>query len=404
MNLRRQLLASILALSMAIICAIPGFALNEETANPSQDISAVAEDRSLKVGSENSLENIEDKDSEDQDFEKSEERSPNYTGVAYYNYEGETAWWRFENGKVQPKASGIFRNEYGWWYVDEGKVDFTHTGVDRNEFGWWRVEDGQVNFNAKGVYQNEYGWWYVNEGKVDFSYTGVAGNEYGWWRIEAGKVNFKYNGLAKNEYGWWYLKNGKVQFGYTGIAQNSQGRWYVNKGKVDFQYDGKATYKGITYTCTDGKVTGGTNSAETNAVKVLNSVGWDFKKAYYWTTKNITYNKTVVPVDGSYGIINYANHGFVQKTGNCYTFSCCVYYLGRMANEDIHIIKGTVPYRSGGRGVHSWNEIIRNGKKYVLDAQYEQQWRNQGKQPYSGWLFTYGTKGSLVYAIDHQMD
>ena len=163
-------------------------------------------------------------------------------------------------------------------------------------------------------------------------------------------------------------------------------------------------YKGITYTCTDGKVTGGKTSAETNAVKVLNSVGWDFKKAYYWTINNITYNKYIVPVDGSYGIENYANHGFVQRSGNCYTFGCCVYYLGRMCNEDIHAIKGTVPLAAGGYGPHCWNEVTRNGKKYVLDAQYEQKWRKAGKHPYSGWLFTYGTKGSLRYNISHRMD
>ena len=335
---------------------------------------------------------------------KPAEPASNYTGIAYYTYKGETAWWRFENGKVKPKASGVFKNEYGWWYVNEGRVDFSHTGIDKNQYGWWRIENGKVNFNANGVYQNQYGWWYVENGKVNFDYTGVARNDYGWWRIENGKVNFNFNGLAKNEYGWWYLQKGKVQFGYTGLAQNSQGRWYVENGKVNFNYNGEADYKGITYTCTNGKVTGGTNSAETNAVKVLNSVGWDFKKAYYWTINNITYNKTVVPTDGSYGIMNYANHGFVQKSGNCYTFGCCVYYLGRMANEDIHIIKGTVPYAAGGRGAHCWNEVTRNGTTYVLDAQYEQQWRKKGTNPYSGWLFTYGTKGSLVYKAEARMD
>ena len=316
----------------------------------------------------------------------------------------EYGWFRVKNGYVDFKANGIYSNPYGWWKTTNGKVTFKETGLFKNENGWWRVENSKVNFDAQSIYENENGWWKTTNGKVTFDENGVFSNEYGWFKVENSKVNFKFNGIAKNQYGYWYLKKGKVQFDYTGLAQNAQGRWYFDGGKLDFDYNGEVDYRGITYTCTGGKVTGGTNSAETNAVKVLNSVGWDFKKAYYWTINNITYNKYVVPVDGTYGILNYANHGFVQRSGNCYTFSCCVYYLGRMANEDIHVIKGTVPYQSGGRGVHSWNEIYRNGKKYVLDAQYEQKWRNRGKHPYSGWLFTYGTKGSLVYRIDHQMD
>lgn len=233
----------------------------------------------------------------------------NYTGVAYYNYKGETAWWAFKNGEVQPRANGFYDNDYGTWYV----------------------------------------------------------------------------------------RNGKVDSSATGLVLNSGYRWYVLEGKLQKNYTGMVTYKGIRYKVTNGKVTGGSTQVETDAVKVLNSVGWDFKKAYYWTINNIRYNKYIVPVDGSYGVSNYAIYGFEKKTGNCYTFSCSVYYLGRMCNEDIHVIKGTVPHVGGTQGAHSWNEVKRNGKTYVLDAQYEQQWRNKGRHPYSGWLFTYGTRGSLVY-------
>ena len=233
----------------------------------------------------------------------------NYTGVAYYNYNGETAWWAFKNGEVQPKANGFYDNQFGTWYV----------------------------------------------------------------------------------------RNGKVDQSATGLVLNSGSRWYVLEGKVQKNYSGMVTYKGIRYRVTDGRVTGGATQVETDAVKILNSVGWDFKKAYYWTINNIKYNKYIVPVDGSYGVSNYAIYGLEKKTGNCYTFSCSVYYLGRMCNEDIHVIKGTVPHVGGTQGAHSWNEVKRNGRTYVLDAQYEQQWRNRGRHPYSGWLFTYGTKGSLVY-------
>ena len=318
--------------------------------------------------------------------------------------EGENGWYRVKDGYVDWNANGIYQNEYGWWKTTNGKVTFKENGVFQNGFGWWRVKDSKVDFKAQGIYQNQYGWWKTKDGKVTFDENGVFPNELGWWKVENSKVNFGFTGIANNEYGYWYLQNGKVRFDYDGLAQNSYGRWYFDGGKLDWDYDGEVEYKGITYTCTDGKVTGGKTSAETNAVKVLNSVGWDFKKAYYWTINNITYNKYIVPVDGSYGIENYANHGFVQRSGNCYTFGCCVYYLGRMCNEDIHAIKGTVPLAAGGYGPHCWNEVTRNGKKYVLDAKKKKKWRKAGKHPYSGWLFTYGTKGSLRYNISHRMD
>ena len=439
----RMLLALCLALLLAVSVSVVSFAergyeaielpdvsLSEEKQETPEEKQKTAKPTDETKASETSGETAEATTPEKSETKTKEpDGSPTevlYTGIAHTSYKGQVAWWRIKDGVVQPKANGIFQNEQGWWYVKDGKVDFSHSGVDRNEYGWWRVENGKVDFKANGIYQNGLGWWRVKDGKVDFTANGiyqnkygwwkttngqvtfkengVFGNELGWWKVKNSKVDFGFNGIAKNDYGTWYLKNGKVRFDYTGLAQNSHGRWYIANGRVDFSYDGEVDYKGVTYTCTDGKVTGGTNAAEDNAVKVLNSVGWDFKKAYYWTINNITYNKTAVPVDGSYGLMNYANHGFEQRSGNCYTFSCCVYYLGYMANEDIHVVKGSVPYRSGGRGVHSWNEVDRDGKTYVLDAQYEQQWRNQGRQPYSGWLFTYGTKGSLVYKVDYQMD
>ncbi len=157
----------------------------------------------------------------------------NYTGIAETIYEGVKAWWRVENGKVQPKATGVYQNQYGWWYVKNGKVDFNHTGIEQNKYGWWRIENGNVNFKANGVYQNRYGWWKVSGGKVDFSFTGLAQNQFGWWRIEGGQVNFKAEGFYKNKYGTWYVKGGKVDFGKTGTVTKGKQSYTVRKGKVE---------------------------------------------------------------------------------------------------------------------------------------------------------------------------
>ena len=162
--------------------------------------------------------------------------APDYTGIAKTTYNGETAWWRVVNGKVQPKAHGVFQNENGWWYVENGKVDFSHTGVEKNDNGWWRIKDGYVDFNATGIYKNK----------------------NGWWRVEKGKVNFKATGLYKNEHGWWRVERGCVNFNANGIYQNQNGSWYVKKGCVDFTKSGTVTFGKTTYTIQKGKVKGAT--------------------------------------------------------------------------------------------------------------------------------------------------
>ncbi|MBR5752994.1 MAG: C39 family peptidase [Clostridia bacterium] len=182
--------------------------------------------------------------------------APDYTGIALTTHNGVRAWWRVEDGKVRPKAHGVYSNEYGWWYVDRGRVDFDHTGIDQNEYGWWRVVDGKVDFSANSIYKNEYGWWKCKKGKVDFKADQVYKNEYGWWKCKGGKVDFKYTGIAKNEYGWWRVVKGKVDFSATGIYKNENGSWYVKKGKVDFSKTGTVVQGKTSYTLIDGKVTG----------------------------------------------------------------------------------------------------------------------------------------------------
>ena len=158
--------------------------------------------------------------------------APDYTGIALTTYEGVEGWWRVVNGKVQPKATGVYQNQYGWWYVKNGRVDFDFYGVEQNQYGWWRIESGKVNFKAQSIYQNRYGWWKCKDGKVDFSYTGVAQNQYGWWRVRTGKVDFSAHGAYRNQYGTWYVKNGKVDFGKTGTVVVGKTSYTVREGKV----------------------------------------------------------------------------------------------------------------------------------------------------------------------------
>ena len=114
--------------------------------------------------------------------------APDYTGIALTTYEGVEGWWRVVDGKVQPKATGVYQNQYGWWYVKNGRVDFDFYGVEQNQYGWWRIESGKVNFKAQSIYQNRYGTWYVKNGKVDFGKTGTVVVGKTSYTVREGKV------------------------------------------------------------------------------------------------------------------------------------------------------------------------------------------------------------------------
>ena len=155
-----------------------------------------------------------------------------YTGIAKITYNGVYGWWRVVNGFVQPKATGVFKNENGWWYVKNGMVDFQHNGVEKNENGWWRIQNGMVDFHANSIYKNQNGWWKCKNGKVDFTATGVYKNENGWWRVVKGKVDFNANGVFRNENGLWYVKKGYVDFSKTGTVSFGKATYTVQKGRV----------------------------------------------------------------------------------------------------------------------------------------------------------------------------
>ncbi len=233
-KLARPFLALLLALAIACGAFLASFAEDEETATTSTTVTS--EEKSEKDSKEEPKSEDEEKSSSttkkdsDKDDDKSTTKqsedesttsktdestteptteeptteapkepdfAPDYTGIAQTTYEGVEGWWRVVNGKVQPKATGVYQNEYGWWYVKNGRVDFE-----------------------------------TKNGKVDFSYTGVAQNEYGWWRVKNGKVDFGAHGAFRNQYGTWYVKNGKVDFGKTGTVVVGKTSYTVREGKV----------------------------------------------------------------------------------------------------------------------------------------------------------------------------
>ncbi len=149
--------------------------------------------------------------------------------------------------------------------------------------------------------------------------------------------------------------------------------------------------------------TGLGSTVDSEAKAVLDQVGWNFEAAYNWCVKNIKYTKHVPTDDDKTPVAEFAKYGFENKKGNCYCFAACLYAMGKLLGEDIHVVYGTVPYREGGSGPHAWNELKRNGTKYVCDAEFEQESKQKGKSYTNGYLFTYGTKGSWKYSDIRQI-
>lgn len=179
------------------------------------------------------------------------------------------------------------------------------------------------------------------------------------------------------------------------LAAEKQGPSFQNE--IPAGYNGTWNSNGFTLVVTDGKVTGGQPEVVDLAVKTLNKSGWDLKSAYNWCLKNMTYTRKNQDNKGGLGVEKYALNGFKAKTGNCWTYASCLYYMGRILGEDIHVVKGEVPYANGSYGPHAWNEVVRDGKTYVIDADFELARKKNGKKPSNGYMFQYKTKGTWKY-------
>lgn len=319
---------------------------------------------------------------------------------------------KYENGKLKGLYTGMAKNAYDWWYVTDGKIDYTYTGAAKNPYGIWFIEKGQLGHKTYALAEiSDSGIWYFSKGAKNTTYTGMVKIYDGnirrdkWVYIVKGlykKLSGKdyvglYTGMAKNQYGWWYITDSDLDQTFNGLARNPWGMWNIRNGKLDEKYSGSVKKDGMTYTITSGKVTGADKQVVSYAIKALNTTKWDLKSAYTWCVYKLDYDKYCVPTDGSLGAEKYAIYGFKNRKGNCYCFSNCFVQMARLLDYDAHAVRGTVPYRDGTRGNHSWAEITIDGKTYVCDPQYDHQLLQRGRTRISQYMFEYGDKGTLKY-------
>ena len=137
------------------------------------------------------------------------------------------------------------------------------------------------------------------------------------------------------------------------------------------------------------------------AAKALDEAGWDLKKAYYWSVKNLTYygnGKPDMPEHGEPGIAWYADFGFTNNKGNCFVFAATFCEMSRLLGYTTRQMYGQVPYALGGLTPHSWVEIDIDGQTYVFDPEYQYQ---TGK---NGFMIHYGMPGTWQYTAYSPME
>lgn len=234
------------------------------------------------------------------------------------------------------------------------------------------------------------------------------------------------NGFALRGLRWVYLQNGKAVNGngrlYSGTIFGQKGLYVVRNGAVDFAYRGLAFNKSGTYYCEYGKAiqsgpatrtidnekmtfdkNGKCTSARGMAVKVLYQCGFDLEKAFNWTVKTIKYyDRAPHMYDATLSTAEYAEYGFKNHRGTCYVFSSVFYELARALGYNANNVKGYVLHKDGRKTDHGWVEIIRNGKTYVCDPEYQYE-TNYRKQSGYHFMKEYGSKGSLRYEKERNL-
>ena len=127
------------------------------------------------------------------------------------------------------------------------------------------------------------------------------------------------------------------------------------------------------------------------AKSILNQVGNSLWGAYKWAGSAINY-KTMT-INANNGITFFANVGFNQRRGNCYTMASVFYYMAKALGYNVYQVSG---YHQGynAQWPHSWCEIHMNGNKYVYDPDV---YKEYGRSIYGK---RYGQSGTLKYLVE----
>lgn len=102
---------------------------------------------------------------------------------------------------------------------------------------------------------------------------------------------------------------------------------------------------------------------------------------------------------------SFADYGFKNRKGNCYVMAAMFCEMARLLGYDAKLVSGTVGLANGGRGPHSWVEIIVDGTLYICDPDcaWECYYHNQPNR-YAYYMTRYGAGNTWDYAKNGYVD
>ena len=256
--------------------------------------------------------------------------------------------------------------------------------------GWAKAGGKWYYFNTSGAMQT--GWQKIS-GKWYYFDKTTGENLTGWIKV-GGKTWYCDPANGYRLTGWQTIGGKKYYFNSSGVMQ--KGIVKISGKRYYFESDGslvinKSSYSinGIAYKVGTDGVLSYSSDAYALAAARLDKVGWNLKKAFKWSAHHIRYRfvgSSGAP-SGAKMAEYYAKIGFSRLSGDCNVMAATFYYMAKLLGYKAYFMRGSVPLARGGWGPHAWVEVVKNGRTYLCDPDYEY---DDGR---NGYMITYSSGG-----------
>lgn len=273
---------------------------------------------------------------------------------------------QFDNSWQENKTSGVIAGTTGQSKMLTG----LRMSIENNSENCF---DGSIQYQVH----------FSNDGWANTVSDGTASVSNGNG-IEAIRINLT-GELAK--YCDVYYRTHVENLGWMGWAKNGQAAGTTKLGYHMEALEVRLVLKGTYVAPNENYYKDYLNPTLQRAHEINNSLGRDLRAAFNYA-KSITYSRYEPADYNGYGSENYAAYGFETHRGNCYVMAAVFTYLAKDLGYDAHQVGG---YQGSYNTPHSWVEIVINGTIYVFDPDFE---KELGR---NGYMFTYGTSGTLMY-------
>ena len=293
---------------------------------------------------------------------------------------------------------GKFQDNYSKWRYtnDDGNLIDSKGWKTNNQGKHFAHDNGYLYTNQFITFGPEIMYFMGNDGRMivgkfqdnakKWRYTNDDGNliHSKGWKINNQGKHFAYgNGyLYTNQF---ITFGPKVMYfvGYDGLVKTSQ---FTYMKIATFHPDSNGLISISEYNANKPHI-----DTMKYAKSILNQVGNSLWGAYKWASSAINY-KTMT-INANNGITFFANVGFNQRRGNCYTMASAFYYMAKALGYNVYQVSG---YHQGynAQWPHSWCEIHMNGNKYVYDPDV---YKEYGRSIYGK---RYGQSGTLKYLVE----